>query len=96
MKIIGVKLHTPTSTDLLALAAVSALFIFVTLGVVSSTEATIVEVAPYLLGAVTGSLAGACGCSILKYGFRGAIVAAGFCVSMAGLCALLIQLLDLE
>ena len=47
MKIIGVKLHTPTSTDLLALAAVSALFIFVTLGVVSSTEATIVEVAPY-------------------------------------------------
>lgn len=95
MKIIGVELHTPSFNELSVLAVLSliysaAAFLLVNLGIM-----TVTEVAPFLIAAVSGSLTASLGCSIMKYGVRGAILTAGFCVAMMGLYWVLAYLIEL-
>lgn len=95
MKIIGVELHTPSLNELSALAALSLIYILAAFLVAKLTSMPVTALAPLLVGAVSGSLAASCGCSILKYGVRGIILTAGFCLAMMGLCSALIYLIKL-
>ena len=90
MKVIGVELHTPKRDELVVLTILSLVYIVVAYltAVIWSISGT--TLAPFLVGAVSGSLAASCGCSILKHGVRGAILTAGFCIAMIGLCAAII------
>lgn len=86
MTIIGVKLHTPTMLAKGGLLALSTIYIAITLAVVSMELADPVTAWMILVGLVSGTLAGACGCSVLESGLRGAIVTAGFTMCMMALC----------
>lgn len=95
MNFIGVELHTPKRSDLEGLGVLSAVYIVVALVVGSSGLFQPATIASILIGVVSGNLAAACGCSIQKYGVRGVIVTAGFCLAMMSLCAALIYLIEL-
>lgn len=95
MKIIGIELHTPNLNELSALAVLSLIYIVTAFLVASLASMPVTALAPLLVGAVSGSLAASCGCSIQKYGVRGAILTAGFCIAMMGLSSALIYLIKL-
>lgn len=95
MKIIGVELHTPTPNDLSALAVLSLIYIAAAFLLSKLISLPVTTLTPFLVGALSGTLAASCGCSILKYGVRWVILTAGFCVAMYGLCAALIYMIEL-
>lgn len=95
MKIIGVELHTPSLNELSALAVLSLIYIVAAFLLAGLAGMPVSTLAPLLVGAVSGSLAASCGCSILEYGVRGAILTAGFSIAMIGLCSALIYLIKL-
>lgn len=95
MRIIGVELHTPNHNELSALAALSLIYIVVAFLIDNLAIMPATTLSQLLVGAVSGNLAASCGCSIRKYGVRGAILTAFFCIAMMGLCSALTNLIKL-
>ncbi|QJT37017.1 hypothetical protein E4188_22225 (plasmid) [Aeromonas media] len=95
MKIIGVELHTPSLDELSVLAAISLIYIVAAFLLDNLAIMQTTTLAYLLVGAVSGSLATSCGCSIPKYGVRGAILTLFFCIAMMGLCSALTNLIKL-
>lgn len=95
MNVIGVELHLPKRSALPGLAVflaigIVAAFAMRTLGLFQP-----VTIAAGVVGMLIGTLTFACGCSIDKYGIRGALLTTGFALAMLAIFAVLHQLNEL-
>jgi len=95
MNIIGVELHTPKRSELEGLAVLTAVYVVAAIAVVSSGLIEWPMVVAALIGMVSGTIASACGCSIIQHGVRGAILSAGLCLVLMGSFAAIVYAVSL-
>lgn len=95
MNIIGVELHTPKRSDLEGLAVLTTVYVVAAIAVVSSGLIEWPMVVAALIGMVSGTIASACGSSIVQHGVRGAILSAGLCLALMGLFAAIVYAVSL-
>jgi hypothetical protein len=90
MNLLGIKLHAPNSGSLFVAVLIAALCAAFGMALTEAGALTLSNAAAPFVGVLAGILSHACGVSVLRHGWRGMVLVAGFAAALAlvAFCAL--------
>ncbi|MCA2998066.1 MAG: hypothetical protein ING75_05620 [Rhodocyclaceae bacterium] len=90
MIVLGIKLHAPNAGSLFVGVMIAALCAALVMALTEAGALTLSNVAAPFVGVLAGILSHACGVSVLRQGWRGMVLVAGFVAALAlvAFCAL--------
>lgn len=89
MRVLGVKLHLPTTRGLVVLIAMTLVCSAIAMLTAFKGDAPAAQLRMMVAAGVGGSLAAVCGCTVPEYGYRAIFLIVLFSASTMGICAVL-------